>query len=155
NAGNYYSTRATPPVHGPSAVGLLAAPHARSLLAPAAAGPAPARELDLGRAEALHRQAVALAQELVRDFPNIPDYRNQLANTHVSLGFVLAGRDQAGAARVWQTAHDLLAELVEDFPKVAEYRGDLGMTQGNLGWLRARQGRWADAADLLQDGIGN
>src|SRR5262249_30879637 len=120
NAGNYYSTRATPPVHGPSAVGLLAGPHARGLLAPLAAGPAPAPELDLGRAEALHRQAVALAKELVKDFPSVPDYRNQLANTHVSLGFVLAGRDLAGAAREWQTAHDLLAELVKDFPKVAE-----------------------------------
>ena len=40
-------------------------------------------------AENAYRAALKIQEELAADFPNIPEYRSQLAHSHNNLGFLL------------------------------------------------------------------
>jgi tetratricopeptide (TPR) repeat protein len=157
NAGFYYGNRPPTPLLGAALAGLLAEPQGRGpwLAAAAVPGGTPTPGLARAAAEALHRKALAVGRDLVADSRDVPDYRSELATTHINLGLVLAKRDREAAAREWEEARTLLSRLVEERKDVPAYRGDLGITQGNLGWLLAGRQEWADAARYLKEGVAN
>ena len=99
-------------------------------------------------AEARKAYANALErfQTLSRDFPKVPKYRQELANSYNSLGSLDAQQHNDAAASVdWQQAAALLERLVKENADVAVYRGDWGMVLGNLGLADYTQSRWPQA----------
>jgi len=157
NAGFYYNQRPATPLLSATTIGLLADPQGRGawLAVAGLPGGTPTPRMAQAAAEALHRQALAVARELVADSPDVPDYRSELATTHLNLGLVLAGRDRTAAAQEWEQARELLKRLVKERPDIPAYQGDLGMVQGNLGWVLLGQQKWAEAVQSLQEGVAN
>jgi tetratricopeptide (TPR) repeat protein len=83
---------------------------------------------------------------LARDFPDLPEYRYQLAQAHSNLASVLtaAGRTDE-ASREMAAAVPLLERLTADFPASLEYRSQLASTYATRGGLALAAGRPADA----------
>jgi tetratricopeptide (TPR) repeat protein/tRNA A-37 threonylcarbamoyl transferase component Bud32 len=110
----------------------------------------------LARADRDHRRALTLFDKLVSDYPAVPVYRQEQANSHNSLAGMLVQKKEYAAARdSWNRARAIQEKITEEFPRVADYQGDLGMTLGNLGWLLARQQKWAEARTLLEQAVGH
>jgi serine/threonine protein kinase len=87
----------------------------------------------------LSQQALRLLQDLVNEYPAVPEYRHLLACCYRDLS-VGPPRDGPGSFSAnTSRAVEILRELVEDFPKVPDYRHDLCETLGripDLGWSR-------------------
>jgi tetratricopeptide (TPR) repeat protein len=99
--------------------------------------------------------ALRILRELTADFPRVPGYRVELANTCNSLAAAFARADQpAEALKRWDEARDLWRGLVAQAPGRGSYRGDLGMTLGNLGWLHLKQHEPRDALACLEEAVG-
>jgi tetratricopeptide (TPR) repeat protein len=104
---------------------------------------------DLGKrreAEQQYRQALALLERLVADFPAVPGHRQELARSHSILARLLAelGR-QREAERQYRQALALRERLVADSPAVPEYRARLEGSHNDLGILLAGLGRLPEA----------
>jgi tetratricopeptide (TPR) repeat protein len=86
---------------------------------------------DAARVE--YETARELRKKLVEQYPAVPDYQQELARTHNSLGLLLAGLGQGDAALVeHETARDLQKKLVEQYPAVPDYQWELAGTHKNL-----------------------
>jgi hypothetical protein len=75
-------------------------------------------------ADNLRREALDLQEQLVAEYPRVPEYRKELADTHKDLGFT----DHLGETRLgldWEKelrcALSHYEKLVKDFPRVTEY----------------------------------
>jgi tetratricopeptide (TPR) repeat protein len=100
-------------------------------------------------AEKAQRQAIALLDNLVLQFPDSHVYRRDLANGYNGLGYVLEDTGRlADAGEAYRHALALFKELVEDFPEVAEYESLTAMTLNNLGWLALGSEEW-ETGELL------
>jgi tetratricopeptide (TPR) repeat protein len=104
---------------------------------------------DLGKrseAEAAYRAALGIQERLAADFPAVPEYRQDLANSHNNLGIVL---DQPGkraeAEAAYRAGLQIRERLAADFPALPEYRQELAASQQYLGRLLAGLGKWAEA----------
>jgi serine/threonine protein kinase/tetratricopeptide (TPR) repeat protein len=93
-----------------------------------------------------YREAIALREKLVADFPAMPQHRRMLAQSHNNLGVVLQdlGR-HAEAEAAYGRALTLRDELATEFPTEPEYRADLALSHNNLGSVLRRLGRHAEA----------
>jgi serine/threonine protein kinase/tetratricopeptide (TPR) repeat protein len=81
-----------------------------------------------------------LYKKLADAFPDVRQYRKELAGAHNNLGSLLTNLDQHDAARTeLETARDLQQKLVAAFPDEPENRRDLATTHNNLAILLARQ----------------
>ena len=93
--------------------------------------------LESGRPESAKsalEEAIVLQSKLVRDYPGIPRYKDELASTHDVMGNLLAGIGQhAEALKAYNEALALHEKLVADFPNVPDYRRELGRSHNNLG----------------------
>lgn len=109
-------------------------------------------------AEAEHRQARELRQRLVRDYPAVPGYRQDLASSHNALALVFAAKGKtAEAAAEYRQAIAIQEKLATDYPRVPDYFIELAGSYCNLGELHRRQGppaealkRYDQAIDALQ-----
>jgi tetratricopeptide (TPR) repeat protein len=83
---------------------------------------------------------------LAADFPDVPEYRRDLASSHTNLGGLLGllGRPAAAVAE-FKSGQAVQAKLAADFPTVPAYRADLATSHNNLGYMLADIGRRADA----------
>jgi tetratricopeptide (TPR) repeat protein len=107
-----------------------------------------------GEAETAHRQALAIQEKLVTEFPSVPRYRGILAVSHGSLGLLLVNqgkRNEAEAA--YRQALALREKLVDDFPNMPEFRRDLAGSKGNLGLLLAGQGKLTEAEAIYRQAL--
>jgi len=91
---------------------------------------------------------------LAADFPNVSDYRNQLAGIHNNLAIVLksSGRLQE-AEQAFRDALVLLKQLAAEFPAVLSYRRHLASTQQNLGSLLWTMDRAQEAELPLREAL--
>ena len=100
-------------------------------------------------AEQAYREALAVFEELVHDFPDRPDSRYQLARQSNEFSAFLARPlvrgDEADAAH--RRALELLTRLVADFPGQADYRYELGRSHNRRGdlWVGLRRFDLAEA----------
>jgi serine/threonine-protein kinase len=96
-------------------------------------------------AESQFRAALDIQERLASDFPNIPEYRKDLAQSRCYLARLLfhlsrhTGPD--GAEANYRTALAIQEKLAKDFPDTADYRNDLAKTYGNLSVLLTAMGR--------------
>ncbi|HMF18529.1 MAG TPA: protein kinase [Gemmataceae bacterium] len=87
-------------------------------------------------AEILFGRSLLLRQDLVKDYPRIPDYRLRLARVHHNLGFLLEAtgrRDEA--EKTYRQAIVVLNKVIDEFPRGAAYRFRLATVYGDLGRL--------------------
>jgi tetratricopeptide (TPR) repeat protein len=108
----------------------------------------------LAEAEAAYRDALALRQQLADDFPARPDFRQDLARSHNSLGNLLRATGRpARAEAAYRAALALQKQLVADFPDQPDKRNDLAGTLGNLAILGIEQGHFAAAKAYLDEAL--
>jgi tetratricopeptide (TPR) repeat protein len=119
--------------------------------------------MDLGArpaARAAFETARGLQRALANQAPAVPAHWQDLANTHNSLGVLLAQLGEQAAARAeHESARDLLLGLVDEFPDVPVYRQLLANTDNSLGAVLADRGERPaaraayEAALRLQQGL--
>lgn len=78
------------------------------------------------------QQAVALLEQLVREYPSVPEYRHLLACCYRDAPPEGLPRMRPPEETNTDRAVDLLRQLVADFPKAPDYRLDLCETLGRM-----------------------
>jgi tetratricopeptide (TPR) repeat protein len=98
-------------------------------------------------------QAVSIYQELAANFPARAEFRQALANCHNNRGNLLleTGRLQE-AEKDFGQALSIRKQLAADLPNQPDLHSELAGSYVNLAILRQRQGSWAAAQRLLQEG---
>jgi tetratricopeptide (TPR) repeat protein len=76
------------------------------------------------------QRAVVLLEQLVREFPTVPEYRHLLACCYRDVPPERFGRGQPPPSSNRDRAVELLRQLVAEFPKVPDYLFDLCETLG-------------------------
>jgi serine/threonine protein kinase len=113
----------------------------------------------LGRsadADRFLRECTAVGEEITSDFPLVPKYREDLAGTHVNLGYVLmAMGDQRreDAFDAFEKATELFRSLVAQYPDVPDYRQGLASTRMDLGHVLKAANRWKDAEHAYREAV--
>jgi len=110
------------------------------------------------KAEAVLHEALSVQERLLRDFPDVPEYQENLAETHASLGNAhhSAGQDaqaEADCRRVLET-YQKLARAHTDVPLYAAQVGSgyfrLGVAEHAQGKLDAAQASYDEAIKALE-----
>jgi tetratricopeptide (TPR) repeat protein len=108
----------------------------------------------LKEAEAPHRLAVQLPQELAREFPGVTTYQHNLATNLNNLGLLLwmTKRDRE-AEEAYDRALKIRRQLAGKPGADRDNEGNLGAILHNLGGLRQGQKKWAEARKLYDQAI--
>jgi len=104
-------------------------------------------------AEAAHREARTVFEQLLIDFPNDPELRQSVANCHLNLGALYDPNRPADAIEATGQAIVVLDGLVIEFPGVPDYRQSLAKAYHNLGQHLIRAGRPVEADDAFDKGL--
>ena len=92
-----------------------------------------AREGEMERADGLYPKAVSRLEDLIRDHPEKPGYRLDLARCQGLHGNILRGRQRLEESeRLLRQSCDILEKLVAEHPEVPVYRTELTR---NRQWL--------------------
>jgi tetratricopeptide (TPR) repeat protein len=98
------------------------------------------------KAENAYGRALALARQLVDDFPTKPEHRALLAGCQHRLGLHFSrGKQFEEAERAYREAVALREKLVAESPNSAEYQYDLATSFSDLGRVLHSRGRPQDA----------
>jgi tetratricopeptide (TPR) repeat protein len=112
---------------------------------------------DTGEAEAAmedHRHAEAMFARLAADFPTRPEYRHDLATSHINLGALLRDTGRLPEAEsAYGAALAIEKQLVTDFPNRPEFRQALAHSDINLGNLLRDTGRLKEAETAYADSL--
>jgi tetratricopeptide (TPR) repeat protein len=107
-------------------------------------------------AEKAHGKAIAILEPLVKDHPDVPEYRTFLANCYNNLGLVLAVTGRASeATKTYGKAIAAFERLVAQHPEQPDYRSSLGGALNNLGSTLAVQGDLESAIARYREAIGH
>jgi serine/threonine protein kinase/tetratricopeptide (TPR) repeat protein len=94
------------------------------------------------QAEAGYHQAVTLLEQLATDFPDAPEYRQELGQSHSKLGVVLAELGKSALAeKAFRQAIALRTRLVDECREVPRHRRDLALSYNDLAFLLQRLGQ--------------
>ena len=108
-------------------------------------------EYRLGRiaeAEAACRLALGGYAKLAEVFPAVPEYRDNLARIHTSLGLLLKDlAKRPEAEEHFRNAVAIDEKLTDEFPAVPEYRNGLARSHNYLGLLLKDSGKWPEAEE--------
>jgi tetratricopeptide (TPR) repeat protein len=106
------------------------------------------------KAEDTFREALRRFQTLATEFPQVPVYRQRLAQIWNNLGILLkvGSRLQEGEQALRQ-ALELQQQLVLDFPTEGSYQHELAMSHNNLGNLLSVTGRLPEAEEVFQQAL--
>jgi tetratricopeptide (TPR) repeat protein len=105
-------------------------------------------------AEQQYRQALTLYGRLAADFPAVPDYRRELAGSHINLGLLLAALGRLPEAeQQYREAQALLERLAADFPAEPAYRHWLAKSRINLGPALADLGKRREAEQQYRQAL--
>ena len=97
------------------------------------------------------REVVATQEKLVAEFPDVPQYRHDLARTRSNraIGFLQEGRHESVEAEC-RDILEMQRRLVNDFPREPEYRQCLARTYQILASSLAACRRPSEAAEVYQ-----
>jgi serine/threonine-protein kinase len=102
----------------------------------------------------LFARAVVLGRGLVRDYPTVPDYQQELAAglNGLALWHLAAGRrDEADKA--FAEAVRLKGRLASSYPDRLDFRLDLAKSQGNVGLSQQTAGRVGQAREAYRRAV--
>jgi tetratricopeptide (TPR) repeat protein len=101
-------------------------------------------------AEQDHDKALNIRKQLAADFPNRPEFREDLAESHNNRGVLLSNTGRLREAeRDYDEALSIRKQLAAEFPNQSELQNDLAGTCVNLAKAYQQQGNWAAAKQLL------
>jgi serine/threonine protein kinase len=107
---------------------------------------------EMKEAEAAYKDALALMGQLADDFPTRPEFRRDLARSHVTLGLLFQVTSRLKLAEAsCAAARTLLMQLTTDFPTQPEHRWELATCQNNRGNLLGETGRLTEAEAAYAD----
>jgi tetratricopeptide (TPR) repeat protein len=86
---------------------------------------------------------LTIQQQLVKDYPAVPTYRQQLAEMYGNLGVFL--QDSRQRRDFLERARKELEALKTEFPKIHEYRSQLGVALANLAFAQSEAGLYKEA----------
>jgi eukaryotic-like serine/threonine-protein kinase len=98
-------------------------------------------------AEQSFGESIHIAEQLVAQFPDQPDYQHNLAISYNNLSFLFAKSDSRKAEEASQKARSIEEKLVESHPQNARYQSDLALSLNNLGALQGHNGQFDAAED--------
>jgi tetratricopeptide (TPR) repeat protein len=104
-------------------------------------------------AEKLLRQGLELSEGLVKEFPDQPEYRVDLAHRYQDLGSLLGDTKPQDAEEAYRRGLALLKEVVAHSPGVPDYRDSLASTQNSLGAQLSRANRPLEAEAAYREAI--
>ncbi|MCH7872892.1 MAG: tetratricopeptide repeat protein [Planctomycetes bacterium] len=108
----------------------------------------------LNEAEEAFRQAVSYVEELVADFPRVPDYRELLAMRLSNLGSVLHEQKRFDECEEpLRLAVEIRGKLVADFPDLPKFRFGLAAAQMNIGVIYEDAKRFVEAEKSTRDAM--
>jgi serine/threonine-protein kinase len=108
---------------------------------------------DITKGIGLHREALAVFDELSAAHPTDPRFRASRAYVHGQVGFALLGADPPQAERELQAAVDLYAALHQEIPAEADYAHRLGQFLQSLGTLRRRANQPQEAEAFFRKAV--
>src|SRR5262249_3768099 len=86
--------------------------------------------------------AIRAQERLTAEHPLVPQYREELANSHFNLGSLLNEQQQFREAEAeYRAAMREQERLIAEYPRMPEYVLDLGGSHGNMGNLFLESGR--------------
>jgi tetratricopeptide (TPR) repeat protein len=111
----------------------------------------------LQEAEKDYDQALSILKELAADFPSDfrsrPEFRQELARSHINWGNLLSDTGRLKEAeKDYDQALSIQRQLAADFPNQSDLHNDLAGTCLNIAALYAQQGNFAVAKRLLLEG---
>lgn len=105
-------------------------------------------------AEASLRQALVIDEGLVRDYPQVPIYRANLASTLDLLGSVLdAIGKPAEVGQLQRRSLEIEQKLAAEYPKVPDYQSALGTMANSHATVLMGRGKWEEARQQLEQAI--
>jgi serine/threonine protein kinase/tetratricopeptide (TPR) repeat protein len=110
--------------------------------------------LHYDRAERHYLSAREIAEQLVRDYPDVESYQDHLAITEGGLGLVyqsIGDFDKAIAA--YRSQIKAMERLTEKHPDEPHYHSTLGKAYGWFAELMRERRKWPEALDLFQKAI--
>jgi tetratricopeptide (TPR) repeat protein/tRNA A-37 threonylcarbamoyl transferase component Bud32 len=114
-------------------------------------------QMMLGRTEdarKAYNQAVALLEKLVADFPNVSEYRGDLATAYTQQGTLLRRTESPDAAeKAYRQALNLRQRLAADSPQNPLYREKLALTYNNLALALLISNRGQEAAEAFRQAL--
>jgi hypothetical protein len=100
------------------------------------------------------KEAVTLSAELVRQYPNVPEFTSAYVRFLDRQGMVSLRMGETGLAeKTFRKAHQLQVQLVSRYPDIPSYRFWLCLVERTLGECLLFTGRWREAIDLLLPAI--
>ena len=100
------------------------------------------------------RKALVIQEKLDGDFPALPVYRQDLANNHSSLGFLLFNLGKWPEAEVQYRRYVAIQQkLAAEFPAVPDYRKHLARSHNGLGVLLKASASEAGAGGAVSEGL--
>jgi serine/threonine protein kinase/tetratricopeptide (TPR) repeat protein len=102
-------------------------------------------------AERLYRQALAVREKLVDDFPSVPSYRRQVWLVNTFLADMLCATNRAKEAEeVYRRGVVIAEKMLADQPHDVKLPANLGNVYNSLGWLLHATNRPQEAADAFR-----
>jgi serine/threonine protein kinase len=106
---------------------------------------------ELGRnqeAELRYAKAAAIREQLVADYPNVPQYRAELATTFNNLaGLLQVFQQYSQSSELHTKALALRRSLMAEFPKTPSYRANVALSHNNLSIVLRWMRKLREAAD--------
>jgi serine/threonine protein kinase/tetratricopeptide (TPR) repeat protein len=110
---------------------------------------------ELQEAERDYDQALSIRKQLAEDFPARPEFRADLARSHLGRGFLLRATGRLDeAAQDYERALTLYKQLAADSPSRPEFRGDLALSYNNRGGLLIDRDRRKEAEHDFEQALG-
>jgi serine/threonine protein kinase/tetratricopeptide (TPR) repeat protein len=109
---------------------------------------------ELDQAQQAYHLGIEINGLLVREFPTVPAYKNNLALCKAALAALSLDRGRLSEAEAgFRAARAVFESLAAEFPSVHEYRLHLGQTDGDLGPVFVLTGRYDDAERVTRSAI--
>jgi tetratricopeptide (TPR) repeat protein len=106
---------------------------------------------DSPESEQAFRQACAILEKLVAEFPSAPEYRSALAASYYQFGFMLHYTDRhREALEAYRQAMIQHQKLVADWPDAPEHRRDLAISMGGVGNMLWNNGSPGECIDVYR-----
>jgi serine/threonine-protein kinase len=106
------------------------------------------------QAEAAYLKAVKILEEISRAKPPVPEFQNELANSHLSLGILFNTRGRLNEAEAAiRKAQEIWDKLVIESPNVIEFRLGLGTSYCQLGDVLSARSQFEAALPCYSQAI--
>jgi serine/threonine protein kinase/Tfp pilus assembly protein PilF len=106
---------------------------------------------DFAKAFASYKKSLAIKENLALRYPELPDYKANLARTLNNLSLRIADLKEAGEYQ--RRALDLMKDLVARYPKVDQYDQALGQCHHSRSLLLLRSNRIAEALEAAEEAV--